>query len=97
MTPALALIPKDNICTVYRKLFHARVRLADHLRYRSHICRINALLGGLVLTLAEAAKYLKVSERTLWQLAKDGEIPHRRVGKQYRFVYSILLAWAKDE
>ena len=47
-----------------------------------------------VLTLFEAAKRLKVSERTLWQLAKDKAIPHFRVGKQYRFLSSALDAWA---
>ncbi|MDB4373041.1 helix-turn-helix domain-containing protein [Mariniblastus sp.] len=55
------------------------------------------IINSEIYTLAEAAAYLKVSVRTLWQLAKDGKIPHRRVGKQYRFVYSVLLAWAKGE
>jgi excisionase family DNA binding protein len=50
-----------------------------------------------IYTLAEAATYLKVSERTLWQLAKQNEVPHFRVGKQYRFVRSILAAWATGE
>lgn len=55
------------------------------------------ILDTEIYTLAEAATYLKVSERTLWQLAKQNEVPHFRVGKQYRFVRSILAAWAKGE
>lgn len=47
-----------------------------------------------ILTLAEAAEFLKVSERTLWQLAKDGQIPHGKVGRQYRFEKSRLASWA---
>ena len=47
-----------------------------------------------VLTLCEAAEFLKVSERTLWQLARDHEIPHFRVGRQYRFTTIQLLEWA---
>ena len=47
-----------------------------------------------VMTLAEAADYLKVSERTLWQRAKDGEVPSFRLGVQYRFLVSQLEAWA---
>ena len=43
-----------------------------------------------VLTLAEAAAYLRVSERTLWQLSRDGEIPHRRVGNSYRYLRRVL-------
>jgi len=46
-----------------------------------------------VLTLVEAADFAKVSERTLWQLAKDQEVPHKRVGAQYRFLKSKLLEW----
>jgi len=47
-------------------------------------------MEGDVLTLAEGAKYLKVCERTLWQLAKDGKVPHTRVGRQYRFLRAAL-------
>lgn len=47
-----------------------------------------------VLTLAEAAKRLKVSDRTLWQLSKDKNIPCFRVGRQYRYLASELDAWA---
>ena len=47
-----------------------------------------------VLTLFEAGKRLKVSERTLWQLARDNAVPHFRVGKQYRFLVSALDEWA---
>lgn len=50
-----------------------------------------------VLTLFEASKRLKVSERTLWQLAKDNAVPHFRVGKQYRFLVSELDAWAVSQ
>ncbi|MDA7903794.1 helix-turn-helix domain-containing protein [Mariniblastus sp.] len=55
------------------------------------------ITNSQIYTLAEAAAYLKVSERTLWQLARDGEIPCFRVGKQYRFVRSQLRAWAIGE
>jgi len=50
-----------------------------------------------VLTLFEASKRLKVSERTLWQLAKDNAVPHFRVGKQYRFLSSALNEWAVSQ
>jgi excisionase family DNA binding protein len=49
-----------------------------------------------VLNLDEAAELLKVSGRTLGGLAKDGEVPSRRVGKQYRFSRSQLLAWIRS-
>jgi len=50
-----------------------------------------------VLTLVEAATFLKVSDRTLWQLASDDKIPHFKVGRQYRFVTANLLEWAGEK
>ncbi len=35
-----------------------------------------------LITSKEAAKYLCISERTLWQLSKDGKIPIVRVKKR---------------
>lgn len=46
------------------------------------------------LTLYEAAKLLQVSEKTLARQANAGEIPHCKIGKQYRFVKAELLSWA---
>jgi len=49
-----------------------------------------------VLTLFDAAKEFKVSEKTLWAEAKAGRVPHFKVGKQYRFLKSELLDWARS-
>jgi excisionase family DNA binding protein len=49
-----------------------------------------------VLDIDEAAELLKISDRTLWGLARSGEVPSRRVGKQYRFSRSQLLEWVKN-
>lgn len=49
-----------------------------------------------VLTLFDAAKEFKVSEKTLWAEAKAGRVPHFKVGKQYRFLRSLLLEWARS-
>lgn len=44
-----------------------------------------------VLTAKELAGLLKVSERTILDLARGGKIPHRRVGNRWRFVFSEVL------
>ncbi|MCA9169448.1 MAG: helix-turn-helix domain-containing protein [Planctomycetales bacterium] len=44
-----------------------------------------------MLTLSEAAKFLRLSERTLWKLVKSDAVPYGKVGGQYRFVRSQLL------
>ena len=46
------------------------------------------------LTLYETAKLLQVSEKTLARQANSGEIPHCKVGKQFRFVKAEFLSWA---
>ncbi|MHB8860993.1 MAG: helix-turn-helix domain-containing protein [Pirellulaceae bacterium] len=48
---------------------------------------------ALAIGLTEAAKRLQVSERTLWALAKANKVPHKRVGKQYRFSPAVLREW----
>lgn len=41
----------------------------------------------------EAAKYLRISERTLFKLTKSGAIPHARVGCGKRYSLSALKAF----
>ena len=46
-----------------------------------------------VLTLEELATFLKVSETTTYSLVRSGELPGRKVGREWRFVRSQILAW----
>jgi excisionase family DNA binding protein len=46
-----------------------------------------------VLTLSEAAALLRVKDHTMYYLLEHGQIKGRRVGKEYRFTRSALLAW----
>jgi excisionase family DNA binding protein len=46
-----------------------------------------------VLTLAEAAAFLRVSEEGLRKDADDGRLPGRLVGGEWRFVRQALLEW----
>jgi excisionase family DNA binding protein len=50
----------------------------------------------LLLTMREAAKALALSERTLWQLAKDGEIPRVEHGRLVRFDVADLRRWIEQ-
>jgi DNA binding domain, excisionase family len=49
-----------------------------------------------VLTLDEAAAFLKVSADTVRSLAEDGELAGRRFGKDWRFARAAILAWLSD-
>src|SRR3546814_11051676 len=46
-----------------------------------------------ILTVAEAARLLKVHPNTVRNLIKAGTIPAARVGRQWRFVDAELVAW----
>ena len=46
-----------------------------------------------ILTIAEAAKYLRISLSSLYKLAQDGKIPAQKVGKHWRFHKQTLTDW----
>jgi len=46
-----------------------------------------------ILTLSEAAGYLKIAEKTLLRMIHRKEVPAAKVGNQYRFLRSVLEDW----
>ena len=50
-------------------------------------------LAAEVLTLAEAAAYLRVSSEEVDTLASRGDLPGRKIGEQWRFHRSALVDW----
>jgi len=48
---------------------------------------------GEVMTSVEAASYLKMHVKTVCRLAKEGKIPARKVGSEWRFMRSVLDKW----
>jgi len=46
-----------------------------------------------ILTPREAAEYLSVHVRTIYRLAKNGEIPGRKIGGSWRFKKNALDEW----
>ena len=52
-----------------------------------------------IMTPREAAEYLSVHVRTIYRLAKNGNIPGRKVGGSWRFKKDALddwLSWRED-
>ncbi len=49
-----------------------------------------------VLNVDGAAQLLNVSRDTIYRLARDGTIPGRKVGSQWRFSEAVLMAWLRD-
>jgi excisionase family DNA binding protein len=48
-----------------------------------------------VLTLSEAAAYLRVSARDVLRLANRQELPGRLIGKEWRFLKAALRDWLR--
>ena len=48
---------------------------------------------GEILTLAEVAEYLKVSMKTVYRLARSGDLPAFKAGKHWRVPQTKLDAW----
>lgn len=46
-----------------------------------------------IMTPREAAEYLSVHVRTIYRLAKKGDIPCRKVGGSWRFKKDTLDEW----
>ena len=50
-----------------------------------------------ILTLAEAADFIRVSEKTLGEMARTRRIPSQKVGREWRFLRTGLEAWLAGE
>ncbi len=49
-----------------------------------------------VLDVKGAAKALGVSNRTIYNLARNGDIPAMRVGREWRFARQNLIKWVAN-
>ncbi len=50
-----------------------------------------------ILTLKQVAKYLKVTDRTIYRLATDKKIPAFKVGGMWRFSHADIDNWIKQQ
>ena len=46
-----------------------------------------------VLNVDELAGYLDIPKSTVYKLAREGEIPARKVGRHWRFLKDAVDAW----
>ena len=53
-------------------------------------------MGDDILTIEEVAKYLRVSERTVYDWAQKGEIPAGKIGTVWRFKKTEIENWVNE-
>jgi excisionase family DNA binding protein len=49
-----------------------------------------------ILTIEEAAEYLRLGKRSVYKLAKSGEIPAKMVLNKWRFEKEALRKWVRE-
>jgi PTS system nitrogen regulatory IIA component len=54
------------------------------------------MIDGDILTIEEVAKYLRVSERTVYDWAQKGDIPAGKIGTVWRFKKTEIENWVND-
>lgn len=53
-------------------------------------------LDDEVLTLEETAAFLKIGDATIYNLTRDGTLPARKVGREWRYLKSEILTYLKE-
>ena len=53
-------------------------------------------LADKVMTSVEAAEFLKMHVKTVCRLAKEGKIPAKKVGSEWRFLRPVLEKWLSE-
>jgi excisionase family DNA binding protein len=51
----------------------------------------NRIEDDEILTVGQVSKLLKLHQRTIYKLVRNGMIPGRRVGKKWRFLASEIM------
>ena len=49
-----------------------------------------------VLTIDEAAKYLRIPKSSLYKLAQEGKVPCQKVGRHWRFHRDAIDSWLSN-
>lgn len=50
-----------------------------------------------ILTIKQVSDFLQVNERTIYKLAKSGDIPSFKVGGQWRFKMDDIHTWIEEK
>ena len=57
----------------------------------------NVIFDNRIMNVKEAADFLRVSTKTIYEKSKDGLIPHQKIGSRYVFLRSELVRFLKGD
>jgi excisionase family DNA binding protein len=49
-----------------------------------------------IMTVREVASYLHLSQATVYQMARTGQIPVARIGRNWRFTKDSIIKWISN-
>lgn len=58
---------------------------------------MNEITPDEVMTVKEVAEYLRLAESTVYRLVKNGSLPGRKLGGNWRFSRKSLDEWLKEK
>jgi excisionase family DNA binding protein len=90
--PSVARLPSTKLADCNLPL--ARLKIVEYFTGEPY--------GGVrmpeeILTIREVAEFLKVTERTIYRLAADSQIPAFKVGGSWRFRKAELIHWMGEQ
>ena len=50
-----------------------------------------------IMTIEQLAAYLQIGERSLYKLAREGEIPAKKILNKWRFDRHLIDAWIRQQ
>jgi len=50
-----------------------------------------------ILTIEEAANYLRIGKRSLYRLVNEGKIPGKKILNKWRFERESLKQWVRED
>ena len=86
---------KDSICALLNKLTKRLEKKMGKIG-KPILNRDNIDLSMDVLTLDEAAALLRLGKRTVYGMCKEGTIPVKKIGQQWRFHRAKIMSWVEE-
>ena len=100
VTPLYVRLPRREADLLDRAAFESRTSKREIVTdaVRAHLERGSIEFAAAppaaeVLTATQAAELLQADEEAVVKLAEAGDLPGRRVGREWRFARAAVLAW----
>ena len=69
--------------------------LTNAICYTARMKRPGAV--GPYMTAGEVAQYLKIRQKAIYDLVREGKIPAFKLGADYRFIKSAIDEWVSNQ